>query len=149
MLLFLGGDEMKDLFQHLGAVETKDTYDEALKKIRTGLQNCTNSVVQRNLLFLNFPQDTKSFEKWLKEISNAKKTDRFHRLSLETSRSGCNDLKYTKSKIERERALQENVKYDELIKLGIAKQQSQKGAAMLASAQDPPQKHGNPRKLDA
>ena len=53
---------MKDLFQHVGAVETEDTYDEALTKIRTGLQNRTNSVVQRNVLFANFPQDTKSFE---------------------------------------------------------------------------------------
>ena len=68
---------MKDLFQHVGAVETKDTYDEALTKIRTGLQNRTNSVVQRNVLFANFPQDTKSFERWSKEISNASKLKDF------------------------------------------------------------------------
>ena len=64
---------MKDLFQHVGAVETKDTYDEALAKIRTSLQNCTNIVVQSNLLFANLPQSTRSFEKWSKEISNAAK----------------------------------------------------------------------------
>ena len=57
--LFRGGDNMKDLFQQVGAVETIDTYDEALTKICTGLQNGTNSVVQRNLLFANFPQGTK------------------------------------------------------------------------------------------
>ena len=28
LLLFRGGDDMKDLFQHVGAVETKDTYDK-------------------------------------------------------------------------------------------------------------------------
>ena len=59
MLLFRGGEDMKDLFQHVGAVETKDTYHEALTKIRTGVQNRTNSVVQRNLLLANFPQGTK------------------------------------------------------------------------------------------
>ena len=59
MLLFRSGDDMKDLFQHVGAVETKDTYQEALTKIRAGLQNRTNSVVKRNLLFANFPQGTK------------------------------------------------------------------------------------------
>ena len=63
MLPFPGGDNMKDLFQHVGAVETKDTYNEALTRIHTGLQNCTNSVVQRNLLFASFPQGTKFFEK--------------------------------------------------------------------------------------
>ena len=80
MLLFRGGDDMKDLFQHVGAVETKDTYDEALTKIRTGLQHRTNSIVQRNLLSANFPQGTKSFEKWSKEISNATKLIDFRRL---------------------------------------------------------------------
>ena len=33
----------------------------------------TNAVAQWNLLFANFPQDTKSFESWPKEISSAAK----------------------------------------------------------------------------
>ena len=37
---------MKDLFQHVGAVETKGTYGEALTKIFTGLQNRTNSCAE-------------------------------------------------------------------------------------------------------
>ena len=56
---------------------------------------------------------------------------------METSSSGRDDLMDIKSKIERERALHENVKYDESIKLGIAKEQSQKGAAMLEKASGP------------
>ena len=49
---------MKDLFQHVGAVETIDAFNETLTKIRTSLQNRTDSVVQRDLLFANFPQGT-------------------------------------------------------------------------------------------
>ena len=39
----------------------------------------------------------------------------------------------------RERALQDNVNYEDLLKLGTAKEQSEKGAALLekASDQDP------------
>ena len=33
MLLFRGGDDMKDLFQHVGGVTDTDTYNQTLKKI--------------------------------------------------------------------------------------------------------------------
>ena len=36
MLLFRGGDDMKDLFEHVGAVTDTDTFDAAVTKIRTG-----------------------------------------------------------------------------------------------------------------
>ena len=105
MLLFRGGDDMKDLFQHVGAVETKDTYDEALTKIRTGLQNCTNSVVQRNLLFANFPQGTKSFEKWSTAISNASKLIDFTHYDWKQAAVDVMILQTSSPKL-RERALQ-------------------------------------------
>ena len=47
MLLFRGGDDMKDLFEHVGAVTDIDTFNDAVMKIRTGLQGRTNNVVQR------------------------------------------------------------------------------------------------------
>ena len=53
MLLFRG-DDMKDLFEHVGAVT--DTFDDAVMKIRTGLQGRTDNVVQRNLLRANYLQ---------------------------------------------------------------------------------------------
>ena len=64
---------MKDLFKHVGAVTDTDTFDDAVTKIRTGLQGRTNNVVQRNLLPANYLQGTKSFERWSKEISSAAK----------------------------------------------------------------------------
>ena len=42
-------------------------------------------------------------------------------------------LQTTSTKL-RERALQENITYDDLVKLGIAREQSQKGAALLHKA---------------
>ena len=64
MMLLKGGHDMKNLFQHVGNVSEKDTFEEAVKKIENGLQAHTNKVVQCNMLLSNLPQGTKSFEKW-------------------------------------------------------------------------------------
>ena len=71
ILLFRGGDDMKDLSEHVGTINDTGTFDAAVTKIRTGLQGRTNNVVQRNLVLANYPHGTKSFECWSKEISNA------------------------------------------------------------------------------
>ena len=46
MLLFKGGPDMKNLFQHVGNVTDADDYAETVRKIKEGLTNRTNSVVQ-------------------------------------------------------------------------------------------------------
>ena len=84
MLLFRGGDDMRDLFQHVGKVKDTVSNAEAINNICKGLQDQTNGIVQRNLLLANFPQRTKSFEKWSKKITNAAK---LHRIQLTTSSS--------------------------------------------------------------
>ena len=71
MLLLKGGDDMRNLFQYVGKVEASDKYDEVVKKIKKGLTERTNKVVQRNLLLANYPQGSKSFEKWSQEVANA------------------------------------------------------------------------------
>ena len=35
-LLFHGGDDMKDLFQHVGGVLEEDTFDQTIAKISNG-----------------------------------------------------------------------------------------------------------------
>ena len=46
-------------------------WPKSVKKIKDGPIARTNKVVQRNKLFSNFSQGSKSFEKWSVEISNA------------------------------------------------------------------------------
>ena len=110
-----------------------DDYQTATDKIRRGLQSQTNSVVQRNLLLANFPQGSKSFEKWSKEITNAAKLINFEDYNWKQAAVDAMLLQTSNPKL-RERALQENTKYEDLLKLGIAKEQSQKGAALLEKA---------------
>ena len=133
MLLFHGGDDMKDLFEHISAVNDTDTFDAAVTKIRTGLQGRTNNVVQRNLLLANYPQGTKSFERWSKEISNVAKLINYENYDWKQADVDAILLQTSNPKLW-ERALQDNVSYEDLFKLGISKEQSKKGAALLEKA---------------
>ena len=124
---------MKDLFEHVGKVATADTFDEAVKKVQDGLKERTNSTVQRNLLLTTHPQGTKSFEKWSKEITNTAKLISYDDYNWESAAVDAMLLQTSNSKL-RERALQEDMTYEKFLKLGIAKEQSTKGAAQLEVA---------------
>jgi len=133
MLLFRGGDDMQDLFKYVGKVTNTDSFEEAVHKIVNGLKTRTNSVVQRNLLLANFPQGTKSFDRWSKEISNAAKLVDYTEYDWKQAAVDAMLLQTTNPKL-RERALQDNASYEELLTLGITKEQSAKGAALLEKA---------------
>ena len=73
LMILKGGRDMKNLFEHVGMVVDTDTFEQTVTKIRTGLSERTNKVVQRNMLLTGFPQGSKSFERWTQEISEAAK----------------------------------------------------------------------------
>ena len=73
MLLFQGGDDMKDLFQHVVLLEQKMHMKKYSQRSVPASRTAQIGVVQWNLLLANFPQGTKSFGKWSKEVSNAAK----------------------------------------------------------------------------
>ena len=104
-----------------------------LKKFSDGLSERTNKVVQRNMLLSNFPQRSKSFEKWSQEVSNAAKLISYDNYDWQQAVVDAIILQTSNTAL-RERALQENVTYDQLLKMGIVKEQSAKGAAFLEQA---------------
>ena len=124
---------MHTLFEHVGSVTDTETFEEAIAKIRAKLTERTNKVVQRNMLLSNFPQGSKSFEKWSQEVSEAAKLIDYDNYNWKQAAVDAIILQ-TSSKKLRERALQENVDFDNLLKIGIAKEQSEKGAALLEQA---------------
>ena len=133
MTLLKGGKDMKVLFEHVGEVIATDTFDQAVQKIKDKLTARTNKTVQRNMLLCNNPQGGKSFEKWSQQIADAAKLISYAGYDWKTATVDA-ILLQTSSKKLRERALQEEISYEDLIKLGIAREQSQKGAAMLEQA---------------
>ena len=133
MMLIKGGQDIKNLFQHVGNVSEKDTFEEAVKKIENGPQAHTYKVVKWNMLLSNFPQGAKSFERWSQEISNAARLISYDNYDWKQVAVDAIILQTSCPKL-RERALLENTTYDSLMKLGIAKEQTAKGAALLEQA---------------
>jgi len=96
---------MKELFQDVGKIVNGDNYKETVKEIKDGLISRTNSVIQRNILFSNFFQGKKSFEKWSQEISNAAKLTSFENYDWQQVAVDAMILQTSNSKLC-ERALQ-------------------------------------------
>ena len=121
MTLLKGGKDMHTLFDHVGNVTATDSFNEAIKKIRDKLLERTNKVVQRNMLLSNFPQGNKSFEKWSQQVSEAAQLVDYANYNWKQAAVDAMILQTSSSKL-REKALQENVNYENLLKIGIAKQ---------------------------
>ena len=128
-----GGKDMKTLFDHVGEVVDGDTFEEAVTKITEKLKTRTNKTVQRNMLLCNNPQGGKSFEKWSQQLAEAAQLISYDGYNWKSAVVDALLLQTSNKKL-RERALQEEISYEELIKLGIAKEQSQKRAAQLEQA---------------
>ena len=107
MLLFPSGDDMKDLFQHGGVLE-EESFDQTIAKNSNGLKSRRNSVVQQNLLLANFPQGTKTFDRWSKEITNAAKLNNYTNYNWKQAAIDAILLQTSNPKLW-ECALQENV----------------------------------------
>jgi len=87
---------MQDLFKYVAKVTNTDSFSDTVEKITNGLKTRTNSVVQRNLLLANFPQGTKSFDRW-----SAKLIDYADYDWKQASSSGRDAVANYESKIER------------------------------------------------
>ena len=73
------------------------------------------------------------FKRWSQEISNAARLISYDNYDWKQVAVNTMILRTSCPKL-RERALQENTAYDSLMKLGLVKEQSAKGAALLKQA---------------
>ena len=117
---------MQNLFDHVGLVVEEDTFDGAVNKITDALKGRTNNVVQRNLLLTQNPQGKRSFEQWSMEISNAAKLIDYTDYDWKMAAVDAMVLQTSNPRL-REKALNDNANYAELMKMGVAKEQSEKG----------------------
>ena len=85
-------------------------------------------------MFTNFPQGSKSIQRWSQEVlGDAAKMINYDNYDWQHAAMDAIILQTSNTKL-RERALQENVTYDKLLQLGIAREQSEKGAVLLEQA---------------
>ena len=118
-MLLKGGKDMRNLYEYVGTVLDGDSFEEAVTKIKNGLSARTNKVVQRNMLLTGFPQGTKSFERWTQHISEAAKSITYTGYDWKQAAVDAILLQTSNTKL-RERALQEDITYENLLKLETA-----------------------------
>ena len=85
------------------------------------------------MLLSNFPQGSKYFKKWSQEVSNAAKLISYDNYDWQQVVVDAIILQMSNAALC-ERALQENVTYDWLLKMGIVNEKSDQGAAFLEQA---------------
>ena len=73
MLIVEGGQDMNDLFKHVGKVLPADTYEAATAKIIQGLKKRGNRTSAVFKLFNSHAQGKQSFDSWHKEVYKAAK----------------------------------------------------------------------------
>ena len=83
---------------------------------------------------VNFPEGSKSFEKWLQEVANVTQLISYEQYNWKQATVEAILLQTSNPKLER--ALQENTSYDHLMSMGVAEEQSARGAKLLKKASD-------------
>ena len=71
MVVMLGGEEMKKLFEHVGGVNAADSYTKAMDKVEQGIKRLTNQATARFKLFQEMPQDGRGFSWWWSRPTDA------------------------------------------------------------------------------
>ena len=125
-----GGNDMVDLFKHVGKVQEGDSYDAAMEKIRRALKGRGNRTAAVFKLFTGMPQGEKTFDAWHKKVYEAAKQVDWVGYDAETAAVDAIVMQTKSSKLQ-QKAIQDNPSYEELVKLGISQEQAKKKADSL------------------
>ena len=130
MLKVEGGNDMKDLFKHVGKVLVGDTYDAAVTKIKTALKRRGNRTSAVFKLFNGHPQGSQSFDTWHREVYKAATLVDWTAYDGEKAAVDAIVMQTSSTKLQ-QRAIQENPNYEDLVHLGISQEQAKKKATKL------------------
>ena len=130
LILVEGGEDMQNLFKHVGLVEDEDTYKEAVDKIKNALKKRGNRNSAVFKLFNGHPQGGQSFEAWHREVYKAAKLIDWAGYNHEKAAVDA-IITQTSSPKLRQRAIQENPDYLALVDLGISQEQAKKKSTKL------------------
>ena len=124
-LRLMGGEEMKMLFEHVGKVEEKDTFEGALEKIETGIKKQTNQSAARFKLMQQYPQGGRHFAEWFPKVRE--QADRISWEGYDAKMAARDAILYqTDDRRLQKKILTEDWSYDDTVKYGLAMEQNQK-----------------------
>ena len=130
LILVEGGEDMQNLFKHVGLVLETDTYQQAVDKIAAALKKRGNRTSAVFKLFNGHPQGGQSFEAWHREVYKAAKLIDWAGYDAEKAAVDA-IITQTSSPKLRQRAIQENPGYLALVDLGISQEQAKKKSTKL------------------
>ena len=121
----MGGEEMNKLFEHVGGMIDEDTYIEAMDKVEQGIMLLTNQVTARFKLFQEMPQDGRGFREWSQLV--VEQANRCDWSQYDKSKAARDAILFQmEDKKLRRKIIAEDPALQEVIKLGIANEQSVK-----------------------
>ena len=135
LLIVEGGQDMSDLFKHVGKVAAGDTYEAAVEKIRIGLKKRGNRTSAVFKLFNGHAQGKQSFDSWHREVAKAAKLIDWTGYGAEQAAVDAIVMQTSSVKLQ-QRAIQDNPTYDQLVNLGISQEQAKKKADGLPDGED-------------
>jgi hypothetical protein len=135
MLQVEGGDDMVDLFEHVGKVDDADSYAAAVEKIRTALRKQGSRTAAVFRLFNGHTQGLNTFESWHREIYQQAKLIDWTDYNAEKAAVDAIIMQTSSHKLQ-QRALQENPTYPEMARLGTTQEQARKKADGMPNGKD-------------
>ena len=122
-----GRPDMQDLFKHVGKVGDGYTYDQAVEKIRNTLKGKGNQTVAVHKLFSSMAQANQTFDAWHKKVYKFAKMVNWTNYNHEKATLDAIVMQTSSGKL-RQKVIQDNPSYKELVKMGISQEQAKKKA---------------------
>ena len=125
MLRLVGGEQVRTLFDHVGMVEDKHSWTEALEKVSKWIQKQTNQAAARFKLMQKMPQSDSCFAEWYPRVKE--QADRCIWAGYDGSKAARDAiLLQTQDKKLQQKILAEDLSYADTVKYGLALEQGRK-----------------------
>ena len=125
-----GGDDLMKLFEHTGGVNDKDTFDDAIRKIKGGLKATINEVFPMYKLFHQLPQGNKKFSDWYPGVLEHAQRCPLEDYTVERAARDAIAMQTSSARL-RKKALTDGPDFKTLVKLGCTLESADKQAAAM------------------
>ena len=134
MIQIEGGEDMMQLFRFVGKVQDTDTYQQAITKIKTALKKTGNRTSAVHRLYTAHSQGDQTFDTWHRTVRKAAQLIDWTDYDADKATVDAILMQTSSSKL-RQRAIQENLGYEELVALGISQEQATKKSERMPDAE--------------
>ena len=130
----VGGADMIWLWDFMGKVEEQDTYLQAIEKIRAAITGQTNQAMMKYKLFTGMEQEDQAFSSWWSSVKE--QADKCNFTGYNQEKAARDAILFQTSNVKlRKRILAEDQSLGEVVKLGLAYEQSTSKAKTMGKSE--------------